>query len=78
VFCRILEKYSTQINTQFRKKIIDDGICIPAYGQKADEICNEAIEEFSAEAALPDNYDFIKSKDNEALFDKKVRAAECR
>lgn len=48
---------------------VDEGTCIDQFGQKADQICNTALERFSQEAPLPDD-----NKDNEALYDKKVLA----
>ena len=47
---------------------IDDGTCVPQFGQKADSICNSALEKFAAEAPLPDD-----DKGKEAVYDKKVR-----
>lgn len=64
-FCRVLEKYHSEINQL--KKPVDEGNCIPQFGLKSDEICNKAIEEFSLEATIPDD-----NSDNEALFDQKV------
>ena len=64
-FCRIIESSSKEIAEL--KKMIDDGTCVPQFGQKADQICNSALEKFSQEAPLPDD-----DKENEALYDKKV------
>lgn len=69
VFCRILEKSNNQI-TSF-KKSVDEGSCIPRFGEKADEICNTAIEEFSAEAPLPD-----EEGENESIYDQKIEELE--
>ena len=44
---------------------------MPQLGQKADQICNSAIEKFSAEAPLPDD-----DKQNEALYDRKIEDLE--
>lgn len=49
------------------KATIDGGSCVAQFGQKADSICNSAIEKFSAEAPLPDD-----DKSKEAIYDKKV------
>ena len=38
-FCRILDKHASDI--QDLKKLVDQGSCVPAFGQKADEICNQ-------------------------------------
>lgn len=46
---------------------IDDGTCVPQFGQKADSICNSALEKFAVEAPLPDD-----DKGKEAVYDKKV------
>ena len=54
------------------KTTIEEGSCIPQFGQKADQICNSALERFSQEAPLPDDAD----KKNEALYDKKVEDLE--
>lgn len=69
VFCRILEQSHTQIRSL--KQIIDADALIPAYGAKADEICNLAVEAFTADAPLPDD-----SPDNEAVYDRKVEELE--
>jgi len=47
--------------------MVDDGSCISQFGQKADEICNNAVEKFSQDAPLPDD-----DKASEAVYDKKV------
>ena len=54
------------------KSTIDEGSIVPQLGQKADQICNSALERFSQEAPLPDDAD----KKNEALYDKKVEELE--
>lgn len=43
---------------------------MPQLGQKADKICNSAIERFTAEAAPDDD------KQNEALYDRKIEDLE--
>eukprot|EP00607_Mallomonas_marina_P008794 CAMPEP_0182419410 /NCGR_PEP_ID=MMETSP1167-20130531/3883_1 /TAXON_ID=2988 /ORGANISM="Mallomonas Sp, Strain CCMP3275" /LENGTH=248 /DNA_ID=CAMNT_0024594335 /DNA_START=148 /DNA_END=894 /DNA_ORIENTATION=+ len=53
------------------KKSIDEGSCILQFGQKADQICNSALEKFSVEAPVPDD-----NRDNEVLYDKKVEDLE--
>ena len=65
VFCRIVEDSITEIAPL--KATIDEGSCVPQFGQKAEQICNTALERFSQEAPLPDD-----DKKNEALYDKKV------
>jgi len=52
------------------KATIDEGSCVPQFGQKAEQICISALERFSQEASLPDD-----DKRNEALYDKKVCGA---
>ena len=64
-FCRIFEESTKEILEL--KANIDQGVCIPQLGQKADQICNSALENFSQEAPLPD-----EDKAKEAIYDKKV------
>jgi hypothetical protein len=68
-FCRILDENMKQVASL--KQLIDEGSCIPNFGQTADEICNSAIERFSVEAPLPDD-----DKSNEATYDKRVEDLE--
>jgi hypothetical protein len=69
VFCRLLSKSHDDIHTL--KTTIDGGSFVPQFGQKADQICNSAIEEFSSEAPLPDD-----NRDNEDLYDRKIEELE--
>ena len=64
-FCRIFEESTKEIVEL--KSSIDQGVCIPQLGQKADQICNSALEKFSQQAPLPD-----EDKAKEAIYDKKV------
>lgn len=64
-FCRIYEESTKEILEL--KTNIDQGVSIPQYGQKADQICNSALEKFSQQAPLPD-----EDKSKEAIYDKKV------
>ena len=64
-FCRIVE--DSLKNVAEYKKTIESGSVIPSFGQKADEVCNAAIERFAQEAALPED-----SKAFENVYDKKV------
>ena len=64
-FCRIFEESTKEILEL--KTNIDQGVCIPQLGQKADQICNSALEKFSQQAPLPD-----EDKAKEAIYDKKV------
>lgn len=64
-FCRIYEESTKEILEL--KTNIDQGVSIPQYGQKADQICNSALEKFSQQALLPD-----EDKSKEAIYDKKV------
>jgi hypothetical protein len=64
-FCRIFEESTKEILEL--KSSIDQGVCIPQLGQKADQICNSALEKFSQQAPLPD-----EDKGKEAIYDKKV------
>lgn len=68
-FCRVVEESIKDINSL--KKSIDDGTCIVQFGDKADQICNSAIEKFSSEAPVPDD-----NKENELLYDKKIEDLE--
>jgi hypothetical protein len=78
VFCKVLEKSSSKIAAL--KKIVDEGNCIPHFGEKADEICNSAIEEFALEAPVPQGdtnpEEIVDQDENEALYDKKVEELE--
>ena len=38
VFCRIIDESNREIG-KLRKQV-DEGVCIPKFGSKADEICN--------------------------------------
>mmetsp|Transcript_2493 Transcript_2493/g.2602 ORF Transcript_2493/g.2602 Transcript_2493/m.2602 type:complete len:284 (+) Transcript_2493:145-996(+) len=69
VFCRIIDDSIKEVSSL--KSIVEDGACIPQFGQKSDEICNTALERFSQEAPLPD-----EDKINESLYDKKVEDLE--
>lgn len=64
-FCRIVEDSLKTVADY--KKTIESGSVIPSFGQKADEVCNAAIERFAQEAALPED-----SKPFENFYDKKV------
>lgn len=68
-FCRVVDDSIKDINVL--KKSIEDGTCIVQFGEKADQICNSAIEKFSLEAPVPDD-----DKDNELLYDKKIEDLE--
>jgi hypothetical protein len=76
VFCRIIEKSNAQISSL--KKVVDGGSCFPQFGQKADEICTSAIEEFALSAPLPESENDLDNEDgdNEALYDRKVDELE--
>jgi len=67
-FCRIVDQSMTEVNAL--RKIVDQGSCVPTLGQKADQICNSAIEKFSQEAPLGDD------KACEAIYDKKIEDLE--
>eukprot|EP01033_Poteriospumella_lacustris_P016982 gene16982-12151_t len=69
VFCRLLSKSHEEITAL--KSSVDDGNVVSQFGQKADQICNSALEEFSMEAPLPDD-----DKDNEELYDRKIEELE--
>lgn len=67
-FCRIVDDANKEINSL--KVAIDEGSCIPDFGQTADQICNTALERFSAEAPGPDD------KSKESIYDKRVEDLE--
>jgi len=68
-FCRVIDESLKEITSL--KKIIDEGSSVPNLGQKADQICNSAIERFSQEAPLKDD-----DKSCEAIYDKKIEDLE--
>jgi len=68
-FCRIMDDASKEIASL--RVGIDEGNCLPGFGQKADQICNSALERFSSEAPLPDD-----DKAKEAIYDKRVEDLE--
>jgi len=68
-FCRIVDDASKEISSL--RVGIDEGNCLSAFGQKADQICNSALERFSSEAPLPDD-----DKTKEAIYDKRVEDLE--
>ena len=68
-FCRIVDDASKEISSL--RVGIDEGNCLSAFGQKADQICNSALERFSSEAPLPDD-----DKAKEAIYDKRVEDLE--
>ena len=68
-FCRIIDDASKEIATLTTS--VNDGVTIHDFGQKADQLCNSALERFSAEAPIPDD-----DKENEAFYDKKVEDLE--
>eukprot|EP01041_Mallomonas_annulata_P012480 gene12480-26268_t len=68
-FCRIVEESMKEFLPL--KQSIDDGSCIVQFGQKADQLCNSAVEKFSLEAPVTDD-----NKEKEAIYDKKVEELE--
>lgn len=68
-FCRIVDDASKEIASL--RVGIDEGNCLSEFGQKADQICNTALERFSSEAPLPDD-----DKAKESIYDKRVEDLE--
>ena len=74
-FCRILDNSLKEVNEL--QKLVDQGVCVESFGTKADTICstvnynkfifliNQALEQFTSEAAPED-------EESEKLYDKKV------
>lgn len=69
VFCRILQDSLEEVS--LLKGTVDEGACIPQFGEKADAICNTAFDRFATEAPVPDD-----RKENEELYDKKIEELE--
>ena len=68
-FCRIVDDASKEIASL--RVGVDEGNCLSEFGQKADQICNSALERFSSEAPLPDD-----DKAKESIYDKRVEDLE--
>jgi len=54
-----------------RKKVVEEGTCVPAFGVRADEICNKGLEEFASKA--PNAGDDSAAA---AIYDRKLEELE--
>jgi len=67
----ILEKVSNEIE-DMRRTIVEEGACIPTFGVRSDNLCNQALEEFASNApdTSGDDTGFA------SIYDRKVEELE--
>lgn len=71
----IIQKASKKIE-EMRTKIIAEGVTIDSFGEKADNLCNEAIDAFASSAALSGEEDNVDATASVVTYEKKLEELE--
>jgi hypothetical protein len=74
VFCQIIDEAYRKILPM--RRVVEAGTCVSQFGNKADEICNTALDQFSHSAPVPAALLGDNSAAYESLYDKKVEDIE--
>ena len=70
IFCRVVDEAYEQMSSL--RAVVEAGQCVPAFGSRADEICNRALDQFSRLAPVVGELNKNEELEMEKLHDKKA------